>query len=121
MSDPSEEAPEPGSLVRPYVLTSGRREAAGVHLDMISVLVTARDEVDDVSLEPEQVSILRLCRRPLSVAEVSAHLDVPVAVVKVLIGDLVSRGHVLARAPRTIESPVSRDILEAVLDGIQQL
>ncbi|MFC7327608.1 DUF742 domain-containing protein [Marinactinospora rubrisoli] len=112
---------EAGPLVRPYVMTWGRQRSDTVQLDMISVVIAARADVDEMSLEPEQVDILSLCRRPLSVAEVSAHLDVPVAVVKVLLSDLIGRGYVLARAPYTTESPVSRDILQAVLDGIQRL
>ncbi|GAA3759366.1 putative ArsR family transcriptional regulator [Spinactinospora alkalitolerans] len=112
---------EVGPLVRPYIMTLGRQRSDTVQLDMISVVIAARADVDEMSLEPEQVSILELCRRPLSVAEVSAHLDVPVAVVKVLLSDLIGRGYVLARAPYTTQSPVSRDILQAVLDGIQRL
>ncbi|RCV55882.1 DUF742 domain-containing protein [Marinitenerispora sediminis] len=112
---------EAGPLVRPYVMTWGRQRSDTVQLDMISVVIAARADVDEMSLEPEQVDILSLCHRPLSVAEVSAHLDIPVAVVKVLLSDLIGRGYVLARAPYTTESPVSRDILQAVLDGIQRL
>ncbi|MFC3994982.1 DUF742 domain-containing protein [Nocardiopsis sediminis] len=114
------EASEP--LVRPYVMTQGRHHADTVQLDMISVVIAARRaDVDEIALEPEQVRILELCHRAQSVAEVSAHLDIPVAVVKVLLGDLIGRGYVLARAPYTTQSPVSRDILQAVLDGIQRL
>lgn len=113
---------EAGPLVRPYVMTQGREHVNSVQLDMISVVIAARrTEVDEMALEPEQLSILRICQRPQSVAEVSAHLDIPVAVVKVLLGDLITRGHVLARAPYTAKSPVSRDVLQAVLDGIQRL
>ncbi|GAA1080600.1 DUF742 domain-containing protein [Nocardiopsis composta] len=110
-----------GSVVRPYILTEGRQRSDGVRLDMVSVVIAARAEVDEMALEPEQVRILELCRRAQSVAEVSAHLDIPVAVVKVLLGDLIGRGYVLARAPYTTESPVNRDVLQAVLDGIQRL
>ncbi|MBX9390847.1 DUF742 domain-containing protein [Streptomonospora nanhaiensis] len=114
-----EEANDP--LVRPYVIAQGRERGNAVQLDMISVVIAARADVDEMALEPEQVRILELCRRPQSVAEISAHLDIPVAVVKVLLGDLISRGYALARAPYTQQSPVSRDILQAVLDGIQRL
>ncbi|GAB3453482.1 DUF742 domain-containing protein [Streptomonospora sediminis] len=108
-------------LVRPYVIAHGREHADAVRLDMISVVIAARADVDEVALEPEQLRILEMCTRPQSVAEVSAHLDVPVAVVKVLLGDLIGRGYVLARAPYTQQSPMHRDILQAVLDGIQRL
>ncbi|MCY9787876.1 DUF742 domain-containing protein [Nocardiopsis sp. EMB25] len=113
---------EAGPLVRPYVIAQGRDHADTVQLDMISVVIAAkRAEVDEMALEPEQLRILELCRRPQSVAEVSAHLDIPVAVVKVLLSDLLNRGLALARAPYTAKSPVSRDVLQAVLDGIQRL
>ncbi|MEU3016389.1 MULTISPECIES: DUF742 domain-containing protein [unclassified Nocardiopsis] len=113
---------EAGPLVRPYVIAQGRDHADAVQLDMISVVIAAkRAQVDEMALEPEQLRILELCRRPLSVAEVSAHLDIPVAVVKVLLSDLLNRGLALARAPYTAKSPVSRDVLQAVLDGIQRL
>ncbi|MEC3894993.1 MULTISPECIES: DUF742 domain-containing protein [Nocardiopsis] len=115
-------AGEDDRLVRPYVIAQGRDHADSVRLDMISVVIAAkRAEVDELALEPEQLRILELCRRPQSVAEVSAHLDIPVAVVKVLLSDLLNRGLALARAPYTAKSPVSRDVLQAVLDGIQRL
>jgi len=114
--------PEAGPLVRPYVIAQGRDHADTVKLDMISVVIAAkRAEVDEMELEPEQLRILELCRRPQSVAEVSAHLEIPVAVVKVLLSDLLNRRLALARAPYTAKSPVSRDVLQAVLDGIQRL
>ncbi|PDP84815.1 hypothetical protein CQJ94_25600 [Glycomyces fuscus] len=116
------EPQDAGPLVRPYVIAQGRDHADTVQLDMISVVIAAkRAEVDEMALEPEQIRILELCRRPQSVAEVSAHLDIPVAVVKVLLSDLLNRGLALARAPYTAKSPVSRDVLQAVLDGIQRL
>lgn len=111
-----------GPLVRPYVIAQGRDHADTVKLDMISVVIAAkRAEVDEMELEPEQIRILELCRRPQSVAEVSAHLDIPVAVVKTLLSDLLNRGLALARAPYKAQSPVSRDVLQAVLDGIHRL
>lgn len=118
----SGDAPGAGPLVRPYVIAQGRDHADTVKLDMISVVIAAkRAEVDEMELEPEQMRILELCRRPQSVAEVSAHLDIPVAVVKVLLSDLLNRGLALARAPYKAQSPVSRDVLQAVLDGIHRL
>ncbi|GAA3739639.1 DUF742 domain-containing protein [Salinactinospora qingdaonensis] len=113
--------PESDPLVRPYVLTFGRQRRDSVQLDMISVVIAARVDADEIALEPEQIAILELCQRPQSVAEISARLDIPVAVVKVLLSDLINSGYVLARAPYTAESPVSRDVLQAVLDGIQRL
>lgn len=109
------------SLVRPYVIAQGRQSPKNVELDLASVVIAANVEADELSLEPEQVRILEICGTPLSVAEAASHLDVPVAVVKVLLGDLISRGHVLARAPYTTDNPVSRELLQAVLNGIERL
>ncbi|MDS1271349.1 DUF742 domain-containing protein [Lipingzhangella sp. LS1_29] len=108
------------ALVRPYVLTSGRQHASGAQLTMISVVVASTTEAAEPnSLEPEQLSILRLCHAPMSVAELAARLDLPVAVVKILVADLATRGQVHTRNPQ--ENPARREMLEAVLDGIQRL
>jgi hypothetical protein len=110
-----------GSLVRPYTMTGGRTRPAGSGLDMISIVVTTRERVDWTALEPEHAAILRLCRRPVSVAELSAQLDIPMTVVKVLLGDLIARGDVLARAPLPPAELPELTLLQAVLDGIRRL
>src|SRR4051812_4290623 len=85
---------EAGPVVRPYAMTRGRTSHEVQHrLDLIAVVVT-EPHVDgpgtDPSLSPEHVSIVELCRdTPQSVAELAAELDLPVGVVRVLVGDLV--------------------------------
>ncbi|WP_312862741.1 DUF742 domain-containing protein [Streptomonospora salina] len=110
-----------GPLVRPYAVTGGRTRPAEAGLDMISIVVATRERVDWGALEPEHAAILRLCERPVSVAELSAQLDLPMAVVKVLLGDLISDGVVLARAPMPASDPPHMSVLQAVLDGIRRL
>ncbi|GAB3212228.1 Protein of unknown function [Marinactinospora thermotolerans DSM 45154] len=110
-----------GPLVRPYTMTGGRTRPGSIELDLISVVVAARQHVEQGTLEPEHEAILQLCRRPLSVAEISAHLDIPLTVIKVLLGDLISRGAVLARAPLPTAQPPQMNVLQAVLDGIRRL
>ncbi|HLU95360.1 DUF742 domain-containing protein [Thermobifida alba] len=110
-----------GPLVRPYTVTGGRTRSAESRLDMISVVVASRREADTSRLQPEHLSILRLCRSPLSVAEIAAHLDLPITVVKVLLGDLVAQGFVLARAPMPRADAPEMTLLQAVLDGIRRL
>ncbi|GAA3765397.1 hypothetical protein HDA32_001687 [Spinactinospora alkalitolerans] len=110
-----------GPLVRPYTMTGGRTRPVDTGLDMISVVVATRRHVDQVALEPEHASILDLCRRPVSVAEISAHLDIPLTVVKVLLSDLISKGDVLARAPLPAAELPQMNVLQAVLDGIRRL
>ncbi|MFC3999699.1 DUF742 domain-containing protein [Nocardiopsis sediminis] len=110
-----------GSLVRPYAMTGGRTRPAGSGLDMISIVVATRERFDWHLLEPEHAAILRLCHRPVSVAELSAQMDIPMTVVKVLLGDLIARGDVLARAPLPPADLPEMNILQAVLDGIRRL
>lgn len=127
MSDREDPFPEGSALedmstrIRPYVLTSGRAQADTAALDMITVVATVIELVEDVTLEPEQRRVLDLCRTPASVAEVAAHLSLPIAVVKVLIADLAERGHVYTHTSHAPDSSSKRDLLEAVLDGIQRL
>lgn len=110
-----------GPLVRPYTMTGGRTRPVLPELDMISVVVAAGRASELPWLEPEQLAIVEVCQQASSVAEVSAHLDLPLSVVKVLISDLVSEGVVLTRAPLPVAELPEMNVLQAVLDGIRRL
>lgn len=112
-----------GGLVRPYTMTGGRTRPtkAVPDLDMLTIVVAAGDTGGHTSREPEQAAILRLCRSPVSVAEISAKLDIPITVVKVLLGDLVAEGDVRTRAPLPPADLPDANVLQAVLDGIRRL
>jgi hypothetical protein len=62
-----------------------------------------------------------MCRQPLSIAEVAAHMNVPLVVVKVLLSDLVERGEVIARHPAQHTQVPDMNLLQAVLDGVRRL
>lgn len=112
---------EAGPLVRPYTLTGGRTRSAETRLDMISTVVASRREVGRPLPQPEHARLLGLCRSPVSVAELAGRMDVPIAVVKVLLGDLIAAGFVFARTPPPLAQPPETHILQAVLDGIRRL
>ena len=76
---------------------------------------------DPSSLSPEHLEILGICTVPLSVAEVAAYLNVPLVVVKVLIGDLIERGDVVAGALFQTTDITDTTFLQAVLDGIRRI
>src|SRR3954463_14561448 len=85
---------EAGPVVRPYAMTRGRTTSAAQHrLDLIAVVIAeSQDDGSeaDHALSPEHVDIVGLCRdAPQSVAELAAELDLPIGVIRVLIGDLV--------------------------------
>ncbi|WP_431970086.1 DUF742 domain-containing protein [Nocardia sp. bgisy134] len=111
-----------GPLIRPYALTRGRTMGAGHDLDIVTVVVTASPAPTLRRPEPEYAEIVRLCRDPQSVAEVAANLKLPLAVTKILVGDLIGEGHLIFRAPVQPEAgPGDLNILRAVLDGIRKL
>ncbi|MEU2927454.1 DUF742 domain-containing protein [Streptomyces sp. NPDC007251] len=117
---------EAGPVVRPYAMTRGRTTSPGQHrLDLIAVVVTepgVDDPETDPTLAPEHVEIVGLClREPQSVAELAAELDLPVGVVRVLVGDLVHAElvHVTRPVPPA-ELPDER-ILRDVINGLRAL
>jgi hypothetical protein len=117
---------EAGPVVRPYAMTRGRTSHAGRHrLDLIAVVVTEPD-VDvpeaDHALAPEHVAIVGLCRdTPQSVAELAAELDLPVGVVRVLIGDLVDEEYVHVTRPVPPAQLPDESVLRDVINGLRAL
>lgn len=80
------------------------------------------DVLADNSLAPEHVDIVVQCRRaPQSVAELSAELDLPVGVVRVLIGDLIDADWVRVSRPVPPAELPDESILREVIDGLRAL
>ncbi|MEV6520789.1 DUF742 domain-containing protein [Longispora sp. NPDC051575] len=107
-----------GPVVRPYAMTRGRTRSSG-EFDLIAIVVATGAAA--AGLEPEHVSILELCGSPLSVAEISAHLDLPVGIVRVFLGDLLTAGLIQTRAPQPVAEMPTRRTLLAVIDGLRAL
>lgn len=117
---------EAGPVVRPYAMTRGRTSSATRHrLDLIALVVpelAADDPGNDQSLSPEHVEIVERCGdTPQSIAELAATLDLPVGVVRVLVGDLVEDAlvHVTRPVPPAELPDVS--ILREVINGLRAL
>ncbi|MFF9769645.1 DUF742 domain-containing protein [Streptomyces sp. NPDC053086] len=117
---------EAGPVVRPYAMTRGRTTSEAQHrLDLIAVVVTepgADDPEADPTLSPEHVDIVGLCRdEPQSVAELAAELDLPIGVVRVLIGDLVHSELVHVTRPVPPAELPDESILRDVINGLRAL
>ena len=86
------------SLVRPYTLTAGRTDSR------VNLPLEAPIETLDSPRAPRwpgndvRGQILKLCVDSPSVAEIAAHLSLPLGVARVLIGDLVSQGYLRVHA-----------------------
>ena len=112
------------SFVRPYTITQGRTVSARDDLTLITVITTLfASDADTRGLEPEHRSILEQCGRPTALAEVAAGLNLPVAVTKILVGDLIDLGRVTARPPLAVAVGQRPDmtLLQAVRDGLRRL
>lgn len=109
-----------GPLVRPYAVSRGRTRPTRHDLEMITLIVSMTTELD-IDMDPEYGRIVHICQRPLSIAEVAAMLDLPLVVVKILISDLIDRGHVIFRSPPQTSDVPKMELLQAVLDGIRKL
>lgn len=119
---PLDPVTETGSLVRPYTRTGGRTRP---DYDLaIEALVSTSDrgwEMEDALL-PEHRSICGLCVDTRSVAEVAAHLRLPLGVVRVLIGDMAGMGLVVIHSSgMVVGDRPSMDFLERVLSGLRRL
>ncbi|HZC42384.1 MAG TPA: DUF742 domain-containing protein [Streptosporangiaceae bacterium] len=112
-----------GPVVRPYALTGGRTAPAGGEvLDLVAV-VAATGQVTGGrdGLSPEHRRILRLCQRPVTVADVASDTALPVGVVRVLLSDLTQEGWITVLPQRPADEQPSVDLLKEVLHGLRAL
>jgi hypothetical protein len=109
-----------GPLVRPYAVARGRTRPTRHDLEM-TTLVVAVSADRHVDVDREYAHIIKISRRPLSVAEVSATLNLPLAVVKVLLSDLIDWGLIILRSPPRTSDVPRTELLQAVLDGLRKL
>ncbi|MEO0495055.1 MAG: DUF742 domain-containing protein [Actinomycetota bacterium] len=111
-----EPSPEDESFVRPFMITGGRTvgDAGEIPIEAMVVATTP----DTAGLGPDPASVVSLCHSPLSVAEIGAHLGVPVGVARVLVADLTASGHV-----DRYQTAASDDatIVRRLLHGIRSL
>ncbi|MFE2011042.1 DUF742 domain-containing protein [Streptomyces sp. NPDC059491] len=118
---------EAGPLVRPYAMTGGRTKPgpSNVRFDLIALVVVDDDlpgPGDEALLGPEHRSLLTLCRAETqSVAELAADADLPVGVVRVLLGDLLESGFVRVSRPVPPAQLPDERILREVIDGLRAL
>jgi hypothetical protein len=110
------------SRVRPYTRTGGRTRSD--HNLALEALVSTSDDgrryrgVRSV----EHRRICDLCLDTRSVAEIAAHLRLPLGVVKVLVGDMADIGLVLIHQTELILGDrSSREFMERVLAGLRAL
>ncbi|MEV6118233.1 DUF742 domain-containing protein [Streptomyces sp. NPDC052109] len=117
-SGPADGEAEPKNPERLYTV-AGSEDGARAELDLVTLIV-ARDAPQPAA-SPEQAAVLRLCANPLSVAELSAYLNLPFSAMTVLITELITAELVKVRAPVVRQALPDRSLLEAVMHGLQRL
>lgn len=114
---------EAGPVVRPYAVTGGRVVPAGGDFDLVAFVLASRETNPDdhPHLHPEHRHLVELATEPVSVAELAAHLNLAVGVVRVLLGDLLTGGLVTVYEPSTTAFLPDDNILKAVANGLRAL
>ncbi len=110
-----------GPIVRPYALTGGRTRPSGETFDLMSMVTAVRGaQASTHDLEPEHLTLLRLCRLPTSVADLAADLDLPLGVVRILLSDMRERKLIAVHhpVPTRLTDP---QLLREVADGLRRL
>jgi hypothetical protein len=87
-----------------YTLTGGRSRAADPAFDLVTFVVAAVEPTPGTP--SEQAAILRMCAAPTPVVEIASGLDLPISIVKILLGDLHVSGHIIARTPEHHKRPL---------------
>ncbi|NBE98688.1 DUF742 domain-containing protein [Nonomuraea sp. KC401] len=115
---------EAGPVVRPYAVTRGRtKPTSSSALDLLATVVStglpAPAKAELSSQHRRLLTFVTGKAKPL--AEVASDLSLPVAVVRVLLGDLLDHGLVTVRPPRDKAVAPSESLLREVINGLRAL
>ena len=112
---------EPVSLVRPYLLTSGRAQPIDQSLEIEAQVVTSQlGATAAIGLTFERRDIVTLCLEAKSVAEIASILGLHIGVTRVLVADLAQFGYLVVRRP-SAELFQDVDVIERVIRGLESI
>jgi hypothetical protein len=113
---------EAGPVVRPYTMTGGRARPVTGGLGLLTyVEALYAPEADLIHLQPEHRRIIAMTGKALSIAEIAGRLDLPLGVVRVLVGDLLQANLVSTFESQSAHQVPDEHILQAVIDGLRAL
>lgn len=111
-------------VVRPYALTAGRTRAS-IDLPVEAIIEQQPRVVEREWSEHDHVGqIVTACAERASVAEISAAVNLPLGVVRVLLGDLVEQGYLKVAATTLTDASSTderQDLIERTLRGLRAL
>jgi hypothetical protein len=113
---------EAGPLVRLFAMTAGRARSASETFDLMATVQANPTARDGPLLSPEQQTLLDLCRvQPQTVADIASESNLPVGVVRVLLGDLLAAGQIRVNRPVPRSKTPDQRILREVINGLRAL
>jgi hypothetical protein len=87
-----------------------------------TVTTTAARVAVPGDLGPEHIAVMQLAQRPSTVVDIASDVDLPLGVVRILLGDLRELGLVTIQAPVPVRAQqVDKDTLREVLHGLRGL
>jgi hypothetical protein len=112
-----------GALVRPYAVTRGRTEPTQAIAIEALLETTNRGAQEARYTDRDRRRIVTMCgERPQSLAEVAAHLGLPLGVARVVVADMVGDGLLVLHDVGDQGDFSERiDVLERVLIGLHRL
>lgn len=103
-----------------YAIVSGRTyDTKSLALETMVSLVVGRTTT---LLNYEKKQIVEIASKPISIAEISAYLALPLQVAKILVGDLIASGFLKSgKAMKTVNDRPDKQTLNKVLEGLKGL
>jgi hypothetical protein len=114
---------EMDDFIRPFLVTSGRTRSSveGLRLETM-VQIT---EHEQSPLRFEAARVFALCKTSIAIAEISSYLNLPIGTVKVIVGDLITSGHLEQFSTITHDptdgTPADVALISRLIDGVRRL
>ncbi|MEW2315428.1 DUF742 domain-containing protein [Streptomyces bauhiniae] len=115
-----------GAMVRPYTVTRGRTRPSARHsIDLMSRVTALEPAPVGLGVDHAGAALLGHVRRgPRPVVELAADADLPLTVVRVLLGDLAEQGLIRIDAPRRLpahEGAADPELLREIVRRLREL
>ena len=103
---------------RPYVVTGGNTRPQGsVAIETLVETI----EAEAAGLRFEKGRVVELASSPLSVAELSAHLKMPIGTTMVLVGELIGAGQLRSHQTLSGSDLTDLNIMTRIINRVREL
>lgn len=110
---------EESDFVRPFLVTAGRTDTEVEGLQFETLVETKSEGAKGLRYEPAR--IFEMCKTATGIAEISAQLNIPIATVKVVVGDLIQSGHVQIYETIDNQDDAGVALMSRIIEGVRNL